>query len=816
MNNREILHELKLSRQATEKLRSDIEKAKSKNYGSNTQFGRDFVRAYVIPFGEALVEATSKRARGRSTTKPLALGYKKMCDLFEYLADPSIVSYLSLISIFDCFYTCEGDKPTVQEAMKKIGKRLETEMRNHYYYKLGPEEVGKAIHKKNNTPQSTPKHREKAAKHVAEKLLLNVYNWDRADLFQGWSSLDRFHVGAFVIEVAHSFGIIESYPVRESKNKTIRQYALTTEIKAHTIKYQTALENRAILTYPLIDIPKEWENQTGIGRENISGGYYQDWFKQDLKLIRDFYSDTKLGTDAINLLNILSRTSWNIDGFVFAIASHCLNQGWSIGKLNAVFDDPRLKEKMPKHLDKLDKSDPLRKKWRSERKALRMASREAAAKSRGTRLAVNVAREYQNEPRFYLSWSCDYRGRMYPQQSFLTQDSSDFERSLLTFSDGCKLDSSGEEYAAQAVAEAFIGSKVSYADRSRWTRDNKELIQAIAENPLAHIPQWEEVDKPWQFIQLANEWNRVVLQGSKPLWNVPIGADATSSGLQLLSAMRRDPVGMEFSNLFAPTSKNDPPRDAYTRVLEIAKERVLNHKDKAWLAEYLNDRKLGKIILMKKVYGAVWSTNEREVREYFREKKVFPKTIDHECTKYLTDVLRDASEEVFPMAFAALDWIQNLYSTAQKKKPSPDSYTWTTPNLDSIDLKKADLKVKRIETSCYGRTTIPLTEIKEPAYRRMKSSIAPDFIHSYDSCVLKSAFQNWNKSLVVIHDCFKVLPNDMDLAKDRIRHGFVHVCSGDPLARLADDLGVTEEELPRLKQGNARLEDVLNSSYMFN
>jgi DNA-directed RNA polymerase len=405
---------------------------------------------------------------------------------------------------------------------------------------------------------------------------------------------------------------------------------------------------------------------------------------------------------------------------------------------------------------------------------------------------------------------------MYPQQSFLTQDSSDFERSLLTFSDGCKLDSSGEEYAAQAVAEAFIGSKVSYADRSRWTRDNKELIQAIAENPLAHIPQWEEVDKPWQFIQLANEWNRVVLQGSKPLWNVPIGADATSSGLQLLSAMRRDPVGMEFSNLFAPTSKNDPPRDAYTRVLEIAKERVLNHKDKAWLAEYLNDRKLGKIILMKKVYGAVWSTNEREVREYFRDKKVFPKTIDHECTKYLTDVLRDASEEVFPMAFAALDWIQNLYSTAQKKKPSPDSYTWTTPNLDSIDLKKADLKVKRIETSCYGRTTIPLTEIKEPAYRRMKSSIAPDFIHSYDSCVLKSAFQNWNKSLVVIHDCFKVLPNDMDLAKDRIRHGFVHVCSGDPLARLADDLGVTEEELPRLKQGNARLEDVLNSSYMFN
>ena len=51
---------------------------------------------------------------------------------------------------------------------------------------------------------------------------------------------------------------------------------------------------------------------------------------------------------------------------------------------------------------------------------------------------------------------------------------------------------------------------------------------------------------------------------------------------------------------------------------------------------------------------------------------------------------------------------------------------------------------------------------------------------------------------------------------ERIKKGFVHVCSGDPLARLADDLQVTEEELPRLKQGSGRLIEVLDSDYMFN
>ena len=54
------------------------------------------------------------------------------------------------------------------------------------------------------------------------------------------------------------------------------------------------------------------------------------------------------------------------------------------------------------------------------------------------------------------------------------------------------------------------------------------------------------------------------------------------------------------------------------------------------------------------------------------------------------------------------------------------------------------------------------------------------------------------------------------MAKKRIKKGFINVCSGDPLARLADDLQVTAEELPRLKQGSGRLVEVLDSAYMFN
>ncbi len=57
----------------------------------------------------------------------------------------------------------------------------------------------------------------------------------------------------------------------------------------------------------------------------------------------------------------------------------------------------------------------------------------------------------------------------------------------------------------------------------------------------------------------------------------------------------------------------------------------------------------------------------------------------------------------------------------------------------------------------------------------------------------------------------------MDKAKQRVKHGFVQVYRGNPLARLADEMEVSSEQLPRLTQGSGDLSAVLeSSSYMFN
>ena len=81
---------------------------------------------------------------------------------------------------------------------------------------------------------------------------------------------------------------------------------------------------------------------------------------------------------------------------------------------------------------------------------------------------------------------------------------------------------------------------------------------------------------------------------------------------------------------------------------------------------------------------------------------------------------------------------------------------------------------------------------------------------------MKEAFSDWKHPIAVIHDFIRVLPADMDRAMDRIRDGFTSIVADDPIARLADDLGVPSTQLKWLPQLDQDLSAVQHSKYMFN
>ena len=202
---------------------------------------------------------------------------------------------------------------------------------------------------------------------------------------------------------------------------------------------------------------------------------------------------------------------------------------------------------------------------------------------------------------------------------------------------------------------------------------------------------------------------------------------------------------------------------------------------------------------------------KQKIREALQEQKI---SIDNTSLKELTKEINKASKQVFPAAYQALQWLRDLAKAAHKN--GAESLTWSTPTGDSIHCIKYDIEKTIINTTFNGKIVIGDFNTEKPDKVKEVSSFIPAVVHCYDAAVLKESFNDWQHPITLIHDDIRVLPKDMDRALERIREGFTSVVSGDALARLADDLGVSEEQLPRLPQLDGELSTVLKSRYMFN
>ena len=372
----------------------------------------------------------------------------------------------------------------------------------------------------------------------------------------------------------------------------------------------------------------------------------QEFIRDQLPLGR---RDTKseFGQKSIDFLNMISNVEWQISKPIVDLADQLRIKGISLGSMQAVFRDPRLDAGMPQHI--VDSTEEDKKDWRREMKHLHEQHEKQRRKSIRSRQALTMAQEFSQHDHFYLSWSYDYRGRCYSQQPWLQPQTTEMEKSIIEFSKGQALTDQGELWAAQAVGAAFLGSTQAFKDRTSWTLENKELIKAIAADPIGTMSYWEHCKEPWQFLQLATEWNDVILTRAKNLWHVPIGADATSSGLQLLSAMLRDPVGMKYANVLPPESLYDPPQDAYLAVLGVARQKALQAPETAYLAEFMVHRNIGKVIMVD-LYGASHGTIRDRIIKVFRDRKEFGKeklVSWHDCDK-MAKLVAEAARGYLP------------------------------------------------------------------------------------------------------------------------------------------------------------------------
>lgn len=517
--------------------------------------------------------------------------------------------------------------------------------------------------------------------------------------------------------------------------------------------------------------------------------------------------NTVFGEKTVDLLNTLQSTAWRVDSRILEVAEKLNDNRIPVGKFKVCpFDKPE-KGNAPEYIVG---DEQLFAEWKRHRSYEHELYQELTKKAARTRQALQMAREYQFKT-FFHSWSCDYRGRFYTQQPWLTPLSTDFERALIKFRDGCKLDNDALKWCKSAIGAAYNGTRISYQERVKWTEDNQELIIRIANDSISTITEWEQAKEPWQFLQLCFEWNDVVVTEKEKFWKFAVGADSTASGLQLLSAMRRDSVGMKYANLLEPDTDNSPPEDAYMKVLEVANEIAKDDSNYLQVTKYLKFRSVGKPAVMLSVYGGSTYSISQDIREALSEENLFPGRIE---LNKLTKLILQASKQVFPAAYEALDWLKLLAKQAHKN--GSESLMWTTPTKDLIHCIKHSIDIETVYLAFNGKISVGDFNTAVVSLKDEVSAFPPAFVHCYDAALLKEAFNDWQHPITVIHDCIRVLPTDMDKALDRVKDGFTSITSGDPLARLADDLGVSEDDLLRLPQLDGDLGEVLKSRYMFN
>lgn len=151
---------------------------------------------------------------------------------------------------------------------------------------------------------------------------------------------------------------------------------------------------------------------------------------------------------------------------------------------------------------------------------------------------------------FYLPHNMDFRGRVYCVPDFNPQQ-VDYIRAMFYFHNKKPVSSSpyGEAYLKLQLANTYGLTKEGYDTRETWVEENEaDIIQAGTEFRNT-FDFWSKAKEPMQFLAACREWHLYRQDPDNFESGLPIGQDATQSGIQIFAAAALDAEDGEKVNL---------------------------------------------------------------------------------------------------------------------------------------------------------------------------------------------------------------------------------------------------------------------------
>jgi DNA-directed RNA polymerase len=507
---------------------------------------------------------------------------------------------------------------------------------------------------------------------------------------------------------------------------------------------------------------------------------------------------------------------------------------------------------------------------------LKLAAEERARVSRCMQISrsLGMAGKMQAEEDIYFVWTADFRGRLYSAGTSLSQQGTEKSKSLLKFKRGLPLGKHGFKHLALAAAGAYGIDKVSLADRLAWVEANSEAIIATYYEPDNTREFWGAADKPYSFLALCLELGECIQlstgEREEFVSYLPVPKDGKCNGIQHFSGMLCDTVSADAVCL----SDSEVPQDIYQntadKVIEYLKATVASKTKtgggykltakgwepcgafdikmaEAWL-EFNVCRKCTKKPTMVLPYGGTKIACRDQIAEYLFEKteeykaanadyispfKLLEVPTDTDISRdpvkyasgFLTNYVWTALDEVVVASRKAMKFLQEIAAVINTEDPGVIS--WRTPTGFMVYTDIRDTKDSLIKTFLDGQIRLTFKEeLKAFNKYKMKSSLAPNFVHSIDSSHLQmavsAAVDAGIRDFACVHDSFAVHAGNAELFDKIIR------CTFRELHRdnlLVDFWRQQVKQRPHLKElfpnpsdvtrGNFDLDQVLNSTHFF-
>lgn len=760
--------------EAQDRLERRTRLAEERVYASSSVYGKKLLEAVLGRVAGLMEERLSKIHNGMAG-QDHALIAKAIGE-----ADSRVLALLACKVCLDTFGSRDKAPFTYTKLAMAIGGAVHTELRLSWYKEQDPKlfkQIKQRFHPSTGTRQ----------KNTVFRLSFNR----EGIVWENWGGRATLHVGGWLLDcLQRASGWIETELLQEGRRSRTRVVKLTQQFLEAKEAIMERAHELAYCYWPMVCPPVDWS-------EEAVGGYLTGE-DRGYRLVRGPSLiggwPLRLGGPFLDMVNNLQRQAYRINADVFEVANYCFDNFITIGKFCR---DDRKDPPLP---PAEGASEETIKAYKIARRQIEDSNAQLDQYNWRTTEAMYVARKFANEDRFWIPWSADYRGRLYPIPTSLTPQGTDFDKSLFYFADEGPVN---EYWLAFHVATTYGLDKATMAERVEWTRTNTELISRIAEDPVREMALWRGAGEPWCFLAAAIEYHKCCITKTKETSGLPVGIDATCSGLQHLSALTLDATAARLVNVL-PT---EVPADGYKSVAEQAKKH-LDAKYHPWMT-----RKVTKRTVMTTPYGVTRHSARGYIREALLEAGC--DLSEKGTLSTITEaIFIKAMPEVFSGPVRVMNWIQE--SASRIIRSGKEYIEWTTPSGFTVRQIANKPTTERVATHLMGTGLIRSQVYAGPGpvdVDKHRACTAPNLVHSLDASLLHFTFCDWDKPFTVIHDCAMARSCDVEEMGKALRLHFAEMYKGDVLKDWADQVGAVIPD--DLIKGDLDIDLVNQSEYFF-